>query len=153
MAPAGAVVLVARLTAAPAGPLGDLLAKSEREGLRLVRRLVDEWAGGVTRFDGPGEALFVAREGEAVVGVCGLSVDPYAGRPEVGRVRHLYVMPAHRRRATGEVLVNAVITAARGRFTRLHLRTNNPAAARLYERLGFRPTPGAADHTHMLALD
>ena len=144
---------IARLTTAPAGPLADLVAESEREGLPLVRRLVDEWASGATRFDGPGEALFVAREGARVVAVGGLSVDPYAARPDVGRVRHLYVRPTHRRRAVGAALVSTIIATARGRFARLHLRTNNPAAARLYERLGFRPTPGAAQHTHVLALD
>jgi ribosomal protein S18 acetylase RimI-like enzyme len=140
-------------TTAPAAALADLIAESEREGLRFGRRLAEEWASGATRFDGPGEALFVARAGNDVVGVCGLSVDPYAARPDVGRVRHLYVRPAHRRRAIGEALVSAVIAAARGRFAHLHLRTNNPAAARLYERLGFRPTPGAGQHTHVLALD
>jgi GNAT superfamily N-acetyltransferase len=146
-------VHIARLTTAPAEALADLIAESEREGLRFVRRLAEEWASGATRFDGPGEALFVARDDWGAVGVCGLGVDPYAARADVGRVRHLYVRVTHRRRGVGEALVNAVIAAARGRFAHLHLRTNDPAAARLYQRLGFRPTPGAGQHTHVLALD
>ena len=40
--------------------VGELVAESERLGLRLVRRLADEWATGANRFDRPGEILFGA---------------------------------------------------------------------------------------------
>jgi hypothetical protein len=53
----------------PADRVAELVAESERHR--------------------PGEALFVARVGERVVGVCGLNVDPYTAEPRVGRVRHL----------------------------------------------------------------
>lgn len=46
-----------------------------------------------------------------------------------------------------------VIESARGRFARLHLRTTSAAAARLYERLGFRSTPGASHHRPALHLE
>ena len=45
-----------------------------------------------------------------------------------------------------------IIERARGRFDTLRLRTNNPAAARLYEALGFHATAGGADSTHLLEL-
>ena len=35
---------------------------------------------------------------------------------------------------------------------RLRLRTDNPEAARFYERLGFRPCPGQAECTHVLEV-
>ena len=35
--------------------LADLVAESERDGWRFLRRLCDEWTGGVNRFDQPGE--------------------------------------------------------------------------------------------------
>lgn len=57
----------------------------------------------------------------------------------------------YRRAGVGEQLVADVIETARGRFTRLYLRTTSAAAARLYERLGFRPTPGPR-HSHVLEL-
>jgi len=117
-----------------------------------VRRLADEWASGANRFDRPGEALFVARSAGDVVGVCGLNVDPYATAPDVGRVRHLYVLRAHRHRGIGQQLVTAIVQAARGRFQRLRLRTQNPEAARLYERLGFRAAVDATDCTHVMEL-
>ena len=145
--------LIERVSGAPTDRLAALLAESEQQGFRFVRRLVQEWESGDNRFDRPGEALFVARVGDDVVGVCGLSVDPYAGDPKVGRVRHLYVLVPHRRSGVGEQLVADVLEAARGRFERLHLRTTNPTAARLYERLGFRRTLDARDRTHVLDVD
>jgi ribosomal protein S18 acetylase RimI-like enzyme len=145
--------LIERVSGAPTDRLAALLAESEQQGFRFVRRLVQEWESGDNRFDRPGEALFVARVGVDVVGVCGLSVDSYTGDPKVGRVRHLYVLVPHRRSGVGEQLVADVLEAARGRFERLHLRTTNPTAARLYERLGFRRTFDARDRTHVLDVD
>ena len=145
--------LFERVSGAPLDRLAALLAESERQGLRFVRRLVEEWSSGANRFDRPGEALFVARVGDDVVGVCGLNVDPYAGDSKIGRVRHLYVVVPHRRSGIGEQLVVDVLEAARGRFERLHLRTTNVTAARLYERLGFRRTFDARDRTHVLDVD
>jgi GNAT superfamily N-acetyltransferase len=100
---------VERLAAPPAECLGALIADSEGHGLRFVRRLADDWAGGTNRFDRPGEALFVARIAGEVVGVCGLNVDPYETAPAIARVRHLYVLAAHRRHGVGRDLVSAVV--------------------------------------------
>ena len=143
--------VIERLSGEPADRLGALVAESERQGFRFVRRLVDEWRSGANRFDRPGEVLFAARAGDDVIGVCGLNIDPHADDPRIGRVRHLYVLGAHRHAGVGEHLVADVIEAARGRFARLHLRTTSAAAARLYERLGFRPKPGR-HHSHVLEL-
>jgi ribosomal protein S18 acetylase RimI-like enzyme/catechol 2,3-dioxygenase-like lactoylglutathione lyase family enzyme len=145
-----------RLRQAPTTILAALLTDSEADGVRFVRRLVDEWDTGVNRFERLGEALFVARSGDTVVGVCGLNIDPYAasgGDTRVGRVRHLYVESSHRRLGIGGKLVAAVVAAARGRFDRLHLRTGNPAAAALYERLGFRRRREDPGCTHVIDLE
>src|SRR5437762_6892154 len=107
----------------------ELVADSEQAGLRLVRRLVDEWADGSNRFDRPGEALFGAWVDGRLVGVCGLNVDPYAGDARVGRVRHLYVLDASRRGGVARALMAEVLGAAGGRFGTLRLSTSNPAAA------------------------
>ena len=131
--------------------LAALIAESEGHGLSFVRRLADEWAAGVNRFDRPGEALFVARE-QRIVGVGGLNIDPYVAAGNVGRVRHLYVLVSHRRRGVGERITAEIIAAARGRFELLRLRTSNSDAAKLYERLGFRRTHDA-DCTHVMRTD
>ena len=135
-----------------AGQLAALVAESEAQGLRFVRRLAEEWVSGANRFDQPGEALFVARDDGRVVGVGGLNVDPYTAEPTVGRVRHLYVLTAYRRLGIGGRIVEEIVETARGRFERLRLSTSNPEAARLYERLGFHPRANVAHCTHAMEL-
>ena len=132
--------------------LAPLIAESEHEGWRFVRRMADEWAVGTNRFDRPGEALFIARLGRSIIGICGLNADPYTVDAATGRVRRLYVLRAYRRRGVGRQLVRAVIAAATGRFQRLRVRTERPEAGLLYERLGFKPVTGEADCTHTLEL-
>jgi len=134
--------------------IDSLIAESETEGWRFVRQLASDFGSGANRFDRPGEALFAARDhNDAIVGICGLNADPYAAEQSVGRVRRLYVMAGYRRRGIGQLLVEAVVAAARGTFRSLRVRTNNPQAARLYERMGFQAVSDAANCTHRLVLD
>jgi GNAT superfamily N-acetyltransferase len=144
--------LFERLHDLPADGVRELLADSEASGSRIVRRLVDEWADGTNRFDRPGEALFAAWVAGRLVGVCGLNVDPYAGDARIGRVRHLYVLTPLRRHGVGRRLVARVIEAAGNRFESLRLRTNNEAASRLYEAIGFRARDDAGEYTHVMDL-
>jgi len=138
-----------RLNDLPAS-LGDLAADAEREGHRFLGRLTREWESGLNRFDRPGEALFAALEDDRLVGVGGLSVDPYENDSRVGRVRHLYVLPEHRRQGVGRSLMGCILAEAWRRFDCLHLRTHNPVAARFYQRFGFRPCVGSSECTHVL---
>jgi GNAT superfamily N-acetyltransferase len=144
-------VQIERLTEASPRLFDVLVADSESAGYRFVRRLADEWASGANRFDRPGEALFAAWIDGRLIGACGLNIDPYTPAPGVGRLRHLYVLTDYRRSGVGQRLVEQVLGAARGRFDRLRLSTQNPAAAQLYERLGFERRD-ADDHTHLLEL-
>jgi GNAT superfamily N-acetyltransferase len=146
-------VVIDRCADLPHDALAALVAESERAGWRFVRRLADEWAAAVNRFDRPGEALFVARAGARLVGVCGLNVDPYAADAGVGRVRHLYVLAEFRRVGVGRRLVEAVVAAAQGRFALLRLRTDSAEAATFYERLGFQRQIGAADCTYLRVVE
>jgi GNAT superfamily N-acetyltransferase len=145
-------MVIERLSDLPSESIDVLVAESEQAGWRFMRRLAEEWASGANRFDGAGEAFFAALTGGRVVGVCGLNVDPYTAEERVGRVRHLYVLSAFRRRGVGRRLIAAVIEAARGRFSALRLRTGNPEAARVYEAIGFQPSGRAADYTHIMEL-
>ena len=105
-------VIVERLPDLTSDHIGDLVTESEGAGLRMVRRLVDEWETGANRFDRPGEGLFGAWLDGQLVGVCGLNIDPYAGNEHTGRVRHLYVLAAFRRRGIGRRLVLQIMEAA-----------------------------------------
>ena len=96
--------------------------------------LRDEHEDGARRYRftaGPGEALFGATRDGMLVGIAGLNVDPYFEEPGVGRVRHLYVHPAHRRGGVGRKLTAAIERAARGHFERLQLFTPTESAANL----------------------
>lgn len=119
--------------------LDPLIQESRREGFRFLVRLRDEWESGANRFDAPGEALLGAWVDGALVGIGGLNRDLFASHPDVGRLRHLYVIPAFRGMGVGRALVEALVSAARPHFGVLRLRTDTAAAARFYQALGFVP--------------
>jgi len=131
--------------------LQPLLADSLADNQSMVQRLWKEWKNGGNRFAQPGEVLLGAFAGEALAGVCGLNRDPYGGRAEVGRLRHLYVHSAQRRRGIARSLVESILQAAPAEFRLIELRTISPEADRFYGRLGFTAVsrPFA---THELAL-
>ena len=132
--------------------LDTLLKASTEEGFRFVRRLRDEWRSGANRFDRPGEALFLAWVEGRLVGVCGFNRDPFENNPGVGRLRHLYVLPAHRQQGIGRALTLAVLDEAKHTFTRVRLRTPPSArAVAFYRSLGFTQVH-AVTATHELAL-
>ncbi len=135
----------------PCPGLQPLLADSLADTQSMVRRLWKEWKNGGNRFALPGEALFGAFAGEALVGVCGLNRDPYGGRPDTGRLRHLYVHREHRRGGVGRVLVRAIFEAAQPHFALLELRTISPEAAAFYRHLGFAEV-NRTFATHEVAL-
>ena len=87
----------------PAG-VAVLAEAARREGYNHLTRFQMEWEMGV-RFDGPGECLFVARDDAALVGIAGMSSDPYLSDPSVGRLRHVYVAQGHRRAGIATQLV------------------------------------------------
>ena len=132
------------------GELEALLAASEAEGLRFVRRVAREWMSGAHRFDAPGEVLLGAREGDTLVGICGLSRDPYANDDRIGRLRNLYVLRSHRCRGIGSALATEVMRLARETFSVLRLRAASPESAFLYEQLGFTLVTDEPDATHVL---
>lgn len=132
--------------------IDHLVTESLREGFRFVKRLVEEYHSGVNRFDQPGEALLIAIVQGTVVGVGGLNRDPYFNDPNVGRLRHVYVEAAWRRRGVGRVLVTALVDAAQPHYRLLTLRTDTAAADRFYQTLGFKTEPYWAHTTHHLQL-
>jgi GNAT superfamily N-acetyltransferase len=129
-----------------------LIEQSRREGFRFLERLRREYESGAATFGGPGETLLGVYAGAELVAAGGVSADPYEPRPDAGRIRHLYVAPAHRRQGIGRMLMAALIDAARAHFGVLVLRTDTAAAARFYASLGFRPVAGHPHHTHRLQL-
>jgi len=128
--------------------LAPLIAASQQEGFEFVVRLVHEQAAGY--FGRPGTALFGAYDAE-LLGVGGLTPDPYTDRPDIGRVRHLYVLPARRAEGVGQVLIGAIIEEARLYYRVLRLRADTQTAATFYQALGFSTTT-QPHSTHVLTL-
>jgi ribosomal protein S18 acetylase RimI-like enzyme len=131
----------------------ELVEESRVNGFRFLTRLMSDWRSGANRFDGPGEALFVALEKRRLVGVCGLNTDPYGGNPDIGRLRHLCVLAECQRQGVGSELISQVVREAETSFARLTLRTDSLQAAAFYEALGFAPTTTMPRTTHYLDLN
>ncbi len=119
---------------------GPLVAEGSAGDGRFLQRLADDWQTGEMRFDGPGEILLGALVGDALVGVGGISRDPYVPANGLGRVRHVYVMRSLRGGGIGRALMEQLIHHAREHFSALRLTTEAPEAVRLYESFGFTPT-------------
>uniref|UniRef100_UPI0022EA40E6 GNAT family N-acetyltransferase n=1 Tax=Falsiroseomonas oryzae TaxID=2766473 RepID=UPI0022EA40E6 len=103
-------LVLARVTNLPDG-FEELAADAQADGVRLLEVLREDWAAGRMRFDAPGEALFAASAGQALLGLGGLTRDPYLRGEEAGRVRRLYVRRAARRHGAGRALLAAIAAA------------------------------------------
>jgi GNAT superfamily N-acetyltransferase len=130
----------------------ERLQKEARdEGHDFIETLVEEWARATNRFDGPGEVLCGYLDQGLLVAVGGLNLDPFAGRPDMGRIRRVYVRSAWRNRGVGRALVTALVDHARTHFSCVRLRAENALAARLYESMGFVPIE-SPDASHILVF-
>jgi len=136
----------------PAPGIECLRAEAHEERLDFIDTLVEEWASAENRFDAPGEVLCGHLEEGLLVAVGGLNLDPFAGRPDMGRIRRVYVRPAWRNKGIGRALVTALVDQARTHFRCVRLRAENAGAARLYERMGFSPIE-SDEATHILLFD
>ena len=132
----------------PAAAIAELLAESESEGFRFVRRAQDEWLSGANRFANEGEALFGVFEGERLVAIGGIN----CGSERCGRLRRFYVRRDGRRKGIGRQLVHHVLAFARRHYSRVELRCDTEAADRFYRALGFSRTTAAADVAHAMEL-
>lgn len=132
--------------------IGGLVEESKREGYAFVQRTLKDWENGANHFSGDGESLWGLFSGMELIGIGGLNRDPYVDDAGTGRVRHLYVCAAYRRKGCSSLLMNTIIEWARLHFRVLRLFTDNPAAAVFYERLGFQRVNGYKV-SHVLSLE
>lgn len=132
--------------------LGNLVELASGEGHSFLLRTRVEWLDGTNRFDRPGEGFFLAfADRGTVVGMGGLNIDPFLSDPTVGRLRHLFVAPEHRRLGVGRRLVDACLGLAAERFVRVRLRTFDPQASSFYRSVGFHSVDEETA-THTIAL-
>jgi len=124
-----------------------LLDEARRQGHQFVERFHAARREGGECYCGTNEGVFAAFLDGGLAGIAAIGVDPYLGDPGIGRLRHVFVASAARRRGVAAALVGACLERGRG-FDVIRLRTHNPDAARLYERLGFLPVE-LADASHI----
>ena len=136
----------------PVPGIERLQSEALDEGYDFIETLVDEWASASNRFDALGETLCGHLDEGMLVAVGGLNCDPFACRPDMGRIRRVYVRAGWRNRGIGRALVTALVDEARNHFTCVRLRAENEGAARLYESMGFVPI-ASPDATHILLFE
>ena len=126
----------------------DLLrAEARREGYEFLDRMQAGFGVGSEAYEGVGEGAFVASCEGRLVGTASIAIDPYLHDERIGRVRDVFVSEAARRRGVAAAPVTLCLERGQG-FALIRLRTGNPDAARLYERLGFVPAE-LEDATHV----
>src|ERR1700733_14214834 len=135
----------------PVPGIDSLQVEALAEGYDFIQTLVEQWANAENRFNAPGEILCGHVDQGLLVAVGGLNCDPFAGSPDMGRIRRVYVRPAWRNKGIGRALVISLIDRARTHFRCVRLRAENAEAARLYERIGFVQVE-SPDATHILNL-
>lgn len=120
------------------------------EGFRFLTRLISEWHSRANRFNAPGECLMAAYSNQQLIGIGGLSVDPY-NNSDTARLRRLYVAPAARNQCVGQALVKALVAQAALHFQTLRLSTDTSGGDAFYLRCGFVRVED--DHaTHIMEL-
>jgi GNAT superfamily N-acetyltransferase len=132
--------------------LAPLLSACREEGFFFLARLEHEYLSGQVRFDAPGETLLGAFEDSVIVGVGGLTRDPYCDDPRIGRVRHVYVLPEFRGRGVGKMILSDIERHAQPHFNALVLRTDTRAAEHFYQSIGYELLAPGGDATHRRVL-
>ncbi len=125
-----------------------LAAQAMVEGHQNIQTLVDEFETEINCFDKPGEGLFGAYRGNSIVGIGGVSVDPYDRLDVVARVRRVFVLPTARREGVATALMQQIEEMARRHFPKIQLFTASTTASRFYVNLGYSQVHHRAKVSH-----
>ncbi|XAW96406.1 GNAT family N-acetyltransferase [Pseudomonas abietaniphila] len=90
----------------------------------------------------PDECLMAAYLDQQLVGIGGLSVDPFT-HASTGRLWRVYVVPAPRGQQIGRRLVSALLAHAALHFESVRLYSDTAEASTFYLRCGFTRTKDA----------
>jgi GNAT superfamily N-acetyltransferase len=127
----------------------SLAEEAAAHGHLFLFKMKEEWVQGKNLFNRAGEVLYALRDDTGkLVGIGGLNIDPYAGNPKIGRIRHVYISKKLQRSGLGKQVVQQLIEHAKGRFDLLRLRTHNQDAVSFYLELGFELDSSHGDPAH-----
>jgi len=129
---------------------GQVRGQLSRNGKRyMVNRLIADYDSGENKSDKEGEKLIGFSLDNAIVGLCGLNVEPTNGK--YGRIRRLYILPEYRNRGIGTRLVKHLIRYAGRNFEGIVVNIGELPVDNFYRSLGFRSVSNSS-FTHFLAL-
>jgi GNAT superfamily N-acetyltransferase len=131
--------------------LDALIIESEAGGFDFLRRIPGLVAADAGYLDSARSFVLGAYDAGRLIGIGGVTPDPYLAQDRLGRVRHVYVARSHRRGGVGRLLVNGLEFRAAAAYTRLRLRAVTPGAAAFYESLGYQAI-SADGATHIKSL-
>lgn len=147
-------IVINRMNELPSDISSELLQASIEEDFAPIQWLIEHWREGQNQFSLPGEALYEARHGDRLIGVCGINQDPYVdSKLRLGRIRRLYVLPEFRRQGAGRKLVLRAIEEAHSHFSEINLRTLDKQSAKFFEAIGFVKVEGDSSRTHRMVID
>ena len=129
-----------------------LAIEAHTEGHNFVQKTIDEWNNGQNNFSQDGEFFFGAFFKGNCIGIGGLNIDPYSADRRIGRVRHLYVSKAHRKKGVGKMILRKIINSSRNTFDKLRLYTENPIASSFYVNNGFTKS-SAKNVSHQIEVN
>jgi GNAT superfamily N-acetyltransferase len=120
--------------------IDTIAAEAQQEGFQFAARWRDAVASMAKKPDSHRQFFLGVFDEETLVALGGVTTDPYIEEDCLGRVRHVYVAAAERRRGFGRRLLAALEQRAQGAYTSLRLRTDTQRAAAFYESLGYSRT-------------
>ncbi|CDZ32005.1 Putative acetyltransferase protein, GNAT family [Neorhizobium galegae bv. officinalis] len=127
----------------------SLADAAERGGYAHIRRLVEEWSTATNRFEGRGERLLGAYDGQSLVAVGGMTIE--FSRPDWLRMRRFYVLPDYQSRGIGRMLAAQLLDHARAFTTVVTVQAGDGKAGLFWQAMGFRPQV-CDTYTHVLEL-
>ena len=95
------------------------------EKLNFIEKTKKEWDSGKNTFSKNGELFLLVYANNKLVGCGGINVDPYTDNRNVGRIRHLHVLPEYRRNGIARKIIDMIIKASKNKFSYLRLRSNS----------------------------
>lgn len=114
-----------------------LVKESKDEGFYFLIKLISEYENKINTFNKTGECLYGIFQGEKLIGIGGLNVDPYTENNKIGRLRRFYIAKDYRRIGLGKLLLNKLLSHAEKYFKVVVLHTDTKQGDVFYTANGF----------------
>ncbi|MEI2316726.1 GNAT family N-acetyltransferase [Bacillus paramobilis] len=114
-----------------------LVQESKDEGFYFLIKLISEYENKINTFNKTGECLYGIFHEEKLIGIGGLTEDPYIINNKIGRLRRFYIAKKYRRKGLGRLLLVRIISDAKKYFNIVVLNTDTVQNDKFYTSIGF----------------